>query len=97
MGKAKVLHRKLKLDEAGKSHKCQHNKNHPIKKGDKRLKVTEGRTDEHYCLACAERFLASSIESLQCLLKEVVASTKNAEPQSAHQEVHATREPFSEF
>lgn len=71
MGKARVLHSKLKVDEAGKSHRCQHNRNHIISKGDRRLKVTEGRTDEHYCLSCAARFLAGTIASLQELLLQV--------------------------
>lgn len=71
MAKARVLHSRLKVDEAGKSHKCQHSKAHVIAKGEKRLKVTEGRTDEHYCLTCAARFLAGTIESLQGLLAEV--------------------------
>jgi hypothetical protein len=74
VAKAKVLHKRLKVDDAGKSHKCQHNSNHSIRRGDKRLKVTEGRTDEHYCLDCAAKFLSGSIASLQCLLDEVNAA-----------------------
>src|SRR4051812_5806138 len=80
MGKAKVLHSRLKVDEAGKSHRCQHSKEHLIAKGDKRLKVTEGRTDEHYCLKCAARFLTGSIESLQCLLAQVTLALAETGP-----------------
>jgi len=80
MARAKVLHKKLEVDAAGKTHKCQHNKNHVIRMGDLRLKVTEDRSHEHYCLACAAKFLSSSIEALNKLLDDV----KLALPKQPH-------------
>lgn len=79
MGKARALHSRLTVDEAGKTHRCQHSKAHIIKKGCKRLKVTEGRAHEHYCLECAARFLTGSIESLQSLLMQVQEALKAAQ------------------
>jgi|GEM_PF-319608 len=76
MAKARVLHKRLKVDEARRGHRCQHNRSHVIRQGDRRLKVTEGRTNEHYCLECAARFLKGSIEALQSLLAEVEDSAK---------------------
>jgi hypothetical protein len=92
MAQAKGLHRKLAIDEAGKAHKCQHNRTHSIKKGDKRLKVTEGRSSDHYCLNCAAKFLTLSIESLQNLLSEV-----NAELKGNRQAPTIAAESFDEF
>jgi len=65
---------KLKVDEAQKRHSCQHNPKHALHKGDRRLKVTVGRTDEHYCVSCARRFIQESIARLEALDHELQAA-----------------------
>lgn len=71
MARAKSLVARIEVDEALRSHNCQHSRAHRVMKGDKRLKVREGRSWEHYCLECAERFLVQSIERLGQVLKDV--------------------------
>jgi len=71
MSKPKSLIKRAEIDEAIRSHTCQHNSTHSITQGDKRLKVSEGRRSENYCLSCAERFLLVAIEKLQSLLNSV--------------------------
>ena len=61
----------LSVDHAQKSHTCQHSKKHVIAKGDVRLKIAVGRSYEHYCATCAQRFIGLAIESLQKISAEL--------------------------
>lgn len=74
MGRPRSLTLKLKVDEVQKRHPCQHNDKHVLHKGDRRLKVTVGRTDEHYCASCARRFIKESIARLEELDRELEAT-----------------------
>lgn len=64
MATQKKLTKRLLVDVAERSHGCHNNKTHQIRKGSKRLKVTEGRSAQHYCIECAKKFLATGIEEL---------------------------------
>jgi hypothetical protein len=61
----------LEVDRAGRRHVCQHNNKHVIVKGDLRLKITVGRSHEHYCAACATRFIDLATQHLGELRREV--------------------------
>jgi hypothetical protein len=67
MGRSRRLTLRLKVDVAQKRHACQHNAAHVIRMGDRRLKVTRERTDEHYCIACGRRFIQESVALLAAL------------------------------
>ncbi len=61
----------LTVDVAQRRHGCQHDSKHDILKGDRRLRLAVGRTHEHYCVDCAKKFIAQSIERLQELDEEL--------------------------
>jgi hypothetical protein len=61
----------MSIDRALKSHTCQHNRRHGIAKGDLRLKIAVGRSYEHYCTDCAQKFIGLAIENLQKLSAEL--------------------------
>jgi hypothetical protein len=65
MARPKSLVLPLLVDQALKRHVCQNNNKHVIAKGDLRLKVTVGRSHEHYCQECARKFIRQAIERLQ--------------------------------
>lgn len=71
MARPRSLTKNVSIDVAKRRHACQHSDDHPILAGDKRLTVKEDRSEERYCLACAEKFLVQSIARLQALLEEV--------------------------
>lgn len=67
MPRIKSLLIAVKIDQALKSHGCQSNADHRIQMGDKRLKVRNGRSWDHYCISCAAVILARDIAELQTL------------------------------
>lgn len=73
MGRPKSFVNGLSIDRAGNSHNCQNDSGHRIRKGDARLKVRVDRSHEHYCLACAKRFLEADIEKIRALLLDIGA------------------------
>lgn len=78
MGRPKSFVASLSIDRALSSHNCQHDSSHRIHKGDARLKVKVKRTFEHYCLACAKRFLEGDISKIQGLLREINGASSAA-------------------
>lgn len=58
-----------KIDIAGKSHDCQANSKHRVNKGDIRLKVRNGMGWDHYCMECAVKIFAKSLEDIAELQK----------------------------
>ena len=64
MARIKSLIEQVQIDRAGKAHNCQANVRHRVEKGDLRLKVRNGRSWDHYCLACAEVIIDRDIEKL---------------------------------
>ena len=67
MARIKSLIIRVEIDEALRSHNCQRSSSHRIIKGQKRLKVRNGRSWDHYCLECARTILARDIGKLQVL------------------------------
>ena len=65
----KSLITQVGVDTAGKAHNCQASTKHRIEKGDVRLKVRNGRSWDHYCLACAKNIIGRDIEKLTELQK----------------------------
>jgi hypothetical protein len=60
-----------KIDLAKKSHNCQANENHRIRRGDTRLNVRNGRSWDRYCVSCAVTILERDVARLQELQREV--------------------------
>ena len=76
MGRIKSLLTPVKVDEALKSHDCQHNGRHRINRGDHRLKVKNRRGWDHYCVNCAQAMVQRDIVELQALLGSLEFSDK---------------------
>ncbi len=60
---------RTEVDAAGKAHNCQASVKHRIEKGDVRLKVRNGRSWDHYCLACAQKIIGLDMAKLSELQK----------------------------
>lgn len=60
-----------KIDVAQRAHNCQANGKHRIKCGDKRLKVRNRRSWDHYCLECAKVIISNNIAKLEELDREL--------------------------
>lgn len=71
MPRIKSLVERIEVDQAGKAHNCQANARHRIEKGDKRLKVRNGRSWDHYCLECARTIIQRDIAALQAFVSQV--------------------------
>lgn len=67
MSRVKSLLIRVEIDEAKKAHNCQANATHRIERGDKRLKVRNGRSWDHYCISCAAVIIGRDIATLQAL------------------------------
>lgn len=65
MPRPKSIVQRAEVDYALHAHNCQHNSAHRIQAGDKRLKVWDGRSAEHYCKACALAIITRDISKLQ--------------------------------
>ena len=68
MARPKSILQRIEFDEAKKAHNCQRSKQHRLEKGDRRLKVRNGRSWDHYCYECATAILRSDIAKLKSLL-----------------------------
>lgn len=53
MPRIKSLLIRVEVDEAQRAHSCQANASHRFERGDRRLKVRNGRSWDHYCVVCA--------------------------------------------
>ena len=67
MPRIKSLILRVEIDEAQRAHNCQASATHRLVKGDKRLKVRNGRSWDHYCVSCAIVILERDIAELQTL------------------------------
>lgn len=65
MARPRSLTLPLTVDVALKRHVCQNNSKHVVMKGDLRLKVSVGRSYEHYCVECARKFIKQTVGRLQ--------------------------------
>jgi len=67
MARVKSLITRVEIDEVQKAHNCQASAAHRLVRGDKRLKVRNGRSWDHYCVSCATVILERDIAELQKL------------------------------
>jgi hypothetical protein len=65
MPRIKSLLIRVKIDETVNAHDCQANSRHRLVRGDRRLKVRNGRSWDHYCVSCATVMIESGIAELQ--------------------------------
>jgi hypothetical protein len=66
----KSLVTRVEIDYALKAHNCQANARHRLERGDKRLKVRNGRSWDHYCAECAVDILERDLVKLRTLRKQ---------------------------
>lgn len=71
MARIRSLLTRTAIDEAGKAHNCQRDSKHRINKGQKRLKVRNGRSWDHYCLGCARLIVETDDRKLRELAEEI--------------------------
>ena len=71
MPRPKSILQRVKVDCALKAHNCQHNAKHRLERGDKRLKVWNDRSPDHYCVKCALSIIDRDIEKLQHLAEQL--------------------------
>jgi hypothetical protein len=71
MSGIKSLLCRVEVDTAKSSHTCRRNGSHRIAKGERRLKVRDGRSWKHYCLDCAKQIVARDTEKLQDALEMI--------------------------
>ena len=71
MPRVKSLRIRAEVDVAQRAHNCQGNVRHRIERGDKRLKVRNGRSWEHYCLECARTIVRRDIGAFEALAREL--------------------------
>lgn len=62
---------RVEIDQAKHSHDCQANSRHRIKMGDSRLKVRNGRSWDHYCIACAVTIVQRDLGKLHHLERQL--------------------------
>lgn len=75
MPRPKSIILRVEVDTAQKAHNCQHNKNHRLERGDRRLKVSNHRSHDHYCVACALDIVARDIAKLQDIAAQLRGET----------------------
>jgi hypothetical protein len=66
----KSLVTRIEVDWAMKAHDCQANAKHRLQQGDKRLKVRNRRSWDHYCVTCAANIIQRDILKLQALQRQ---------------------------
>lgn len=71
MPRIRSLVERIEVDQAGKAHNCQANARHRIEKGDRRLKVRNGRSWDHYCFECARTIIQRDIAALQSFASRI--------------------------
>lgn len=71
MARPKSFIKPIYVDVAARGHFCQHNSKHIISKGDKRLKLRVGRTQEYFCVLCAVKSIERDIQRLEAIRAEL--------------------------
>ena len=69
MPRIRSLRIRAEVDVAQRAHNCQGNTRHRIERGDKRLKVRNKRSWDHYCLECATTIVRRDIVELEALAR----------------------------
>lgn len=62
---------RMEVDLVLRAHNCQHNKEHRLERGEKRLKLRNKRSWDHYCAQCAVSFIERDIATLKKLAVEL--------------------------
>ena len=75
MPRIKSLLIRVEIDEVQKAHNCQASAAHRLLRGDRRLKVRNGRSWDHYCVSCAAVILERDIAALQELRRRFQTQT----------------------
>lgn len=75
MARPKSIIQRVEVDAAQKAHNCQHNQNHRLQRGDKRLKVWKDRSPEHFCVKCGLEMIGRDIAKLTDLAAELEATS----------------------
>ena len=70
MPRIRSLIARVEIDEAQRAHDCQGNSAHRITQGERRLKVRNGRSWDHYCMECARTIVERDLIKLQEILKK---------------------------
>jgi hypothetical protein len=81
MPRIKSIIIRVEIDEVQKAHNCQASATHRLVRGDKRLKVRNGRSRDHYCVPCAIAILERDIAELQTLQRRVQSTQAQQRPQ----------------
>ena len=71
MPRPKSILQRVEIEETKHAHNCQHNATHRLERGDKRLKVWDGRSAENYCVPCALAIITRDIARLQALAEQL--------------------------
>jgi hypothetical protein len=71
MPRPKSILQRVEIDEVHRAHNCQHNAAHRLERGDKRLKVWDGRSADNYCVTCALSIITRDITKLQELAESL--------------------------
>ena len=71
MPRPKSIIQRAEVDQAKHAHNCQHNSSHRIHMGDRRLRIRDGRSPEHYCVECALEIINRDILKLQRLAEQL--------------------------
>ena len=71
---------RVEIDDALKAHNCQANNRHRLQRGDRQLKVRNGRSWDHYCAPCATNILMRDISRFRALLTQTVPHEQQAPP-----------------
>jgi hypothetical protein len=71
---------RVEVDHALKAHNCQANRQHRLERGDRRLKVRNGRGWDHYCVPCATNILMRDMGRLRALLTQFAPQEQQAPP-----------------
>jgi hypothetical protein len=71
MPRPKSILQRVEIDEAQRAHNCQYNAAHRLERGDKRLKVWDGRSADNYCAPCALGIITRDITKLQELAESL--------------------------
>ncbi len=74
----KSILKRLEVDVALKSHDCQHNANHRVSRGDKRLKLWKERSPEHFCVKCAMEMIERDIARMQAIQLQLQVQSEAA-------------------
>ena len=77
MPRVKSLVMSTGIDTAKRAHLCQANSRHRILAGNKRLKVRNKRSWDHYCVNCGKVILARDAAKLESLARQLTADLED--------------------